>query len=73
MSLSGIIHHSHSFTRLKTYHHIYFSDIVSETDQRVDKPQIMTVPTIVTAHTFCATRDTRVSYGWWLPIQGKRG
>ena len=24
MSLSGIIHHSHSFTRLKTYHHIYF-------------------------------------------------
>ena len=24
MSLSGIIHHSHSFTRLKIYHHIYF-------------------------------------------------
>ena len=23
MSLSGIIHHSHSFTRLKIYHHIY--------------------------------------------------
>ena len=24
MSFSGIIHHSHSFTRLKIYHHIYF-------------------------------------------------
>ena len=24
VSLSGIIHHSHSFTRLKIYHHIYF-------------------------------------------------
>ena len=24
MSLSGIIHHSHLFTRLKIYHHIYF-------------------------------------------------
>ena len=28
-----------------------------------------TVPTFVTAHTFCASRDTRVSYGWWLLIQ----
>ena len=27
------------------------------------------VPTIVTAHTFCASRDTRVSYGWCLLIQ----
>ena len=24
MSLSGIMHHSHSFTRLEIYHHIYF-------------------------------------------------
>ena len=24
MSLSGIIHHSHSFTKLEIYHHIYF-------------------------------------------------
>ena len=24
VSLSGIIHHSHSFTRLEIYHHIYF-------------------------------------------------
>ena len=30
---------------------------------------LRTVPTIVTAHTFCASRDTRVSYGWCLPIQ----
>ena len=28
------------------------------------------VPTIVTAHRSCASRDTRVSYGWWLLIQG---
>ena len=30
---------------------------------------LRTVPTIVTAHTFCALRDTRVSYGWCLLIQ----
>ena len=30
MSLSGIIHvhHSHSFTRLKIYHHIYFINLI---------------------------------------------
>ena len=27
------------------------------------------MPTIVTAHTFCASRDTRVSYRSCLPIQ----
>ena len=32
--------------------------------------RLRTVPTIVTAHTFCASRDTRVSYGWCLLIQG---
>ena len=31
---------------------------------------LRTVPTIVTAHTLCASRDTRVSYGWCLLIQG---
>ena len=30
---------------------------------------LRTVPTIVTAHTFCASRDTWVSYGWCLLIQ----
>ena len=30
---------------------------------------LRTVPTIVTAHTFCVSRDTRVSYGWCLLIQ----
>ena len=30
---------------------------------------LRTVPTIVTAHTFCASRDTRVSYEWCLLIQ----
>ena len=35
-----------------------------------DSPETLrTVPTIVTAHTFCASRDTRVSYGWCLLIQ----
>ena len=29
---------------------------------------LRTVPTIVTAHTFCASRDTRVSYRWCLLI-----
>ena len=31
---------------------------------------LRTVPTFVTAHTFCASRDTRVSYGWCQLIQG---
>ena len=30
---------------------------------------LRTVPTFVSAHTFCASRDTRVSFGWCLPIQ----
>ena len=30
----------------------------------------VTVPTFVTAHTFCASRDTGISYGWCLLIQG---
>ena len=31
---------------------------------------LTTVPTFVTAHTFCASRDTPVFYGWCLLIQG---
>ena len=31
---------------------------------------LRTVPTFVTAHTFCASQDTRISYGWCLLIQG---
>ena len=31
---------------------------------------LRTVPTIVIAHTFYANRDTRISYGWCLLIQG---
>ena len=31
---------------------------------------LRTVPTFITAHTFCASQDTRVSYGWCLLIQG---
>ena len=31
---------------------------------------LRTVPTFVTAHTFCASRDTRVSFGLCLLIKG---
>ena len=31
---------------------------------------LSTVPTIVIAHTFCTSRDTRISSGWCLSIQG---
>ena len=31
---------------------------------------LRTVPIFVTVHTFCVSRDTRVSYGWCLLIQG---
>ena len=31
-----------------------------------DEPLLRTVPTFVTTHTFCASQDTRVSYGWCL-------
>ena len=31
---------------------------------------LRTVPTIVSAHTFCAPRDTRISYRWCLLTQG---
>ena len=31
---------------------------------------LRTVPTIVIAHTFCISRDTWISYGWCLLIQG---
>ena len=32
--------------------------------------KLRTVPTIVIAHTFCASRDTRISYRRCLLIQG---
>ena len=31
---------------------------------------LSSVPTIVTAHKFCASQDIRGSCGWYLPIQG---
>ena len=31
---------------------------------------LRTVPAFVIAHTFCASRDTQVSYGWCLLLQG---
>ena len=38
VSLSGIIHHSHSFTRLEIYHHIYFSQYLIPSPQSVFSP-----------------------------------
>ena len=35
----------------------------------ISLPDLRTVPTIVTAHTFCASLDARVSYRWCLLIQ----
>ena len=36
----------------------------------VFKRALRTVPTFITAHTFCVSRDIRVSNGWYLLIQG---
>ena len=30
---------------------------------------LRTVPTIVIAHTFCASRDARISYGWYIFVE----
>ena len=41
-------------------------------NEQIDKGParaLRTVPIIVTAHTFCASQDTRVFYGWCLLIQ----
>ena len=32
--------------------------------------QLRMVPTFVTAHTFCASQDSQIFYGWCLLIQG---
>ena len=39
-------------------------------NKRLILDQLRTVPTIVTAHTFCASPDTRISYRQCLLIQG---
>ena len=39
-------------------------------DETLFQSDLRMVPTFVTAHTFLASRDTRVSYGWYLLIQG---
>ena len=40
--------------------------ISSESELKQQKAILRTVPTFVTAHSFCASRDTRVSYRWCL-------
>ena len=39
------------------------ADSILEKKSHVKLLKLRTVPTIVTVHTFCASRDTRVSYG----------
>ena len=43
------------------YHYIQPVKYSSE-----DLFDVRTVPTFVTVHTFCTSRDTRVSFGWCL-------
>ena len=50
----------------KDIHHIKLD---SGMRLRLYRLNLRTVPTIVIAHTFCASRDTRISYGCLL-IQG---
>ena len=49
---------------LQWFDHIQYN---TKTDRQTDRPAdglyLRTVPTIVTVHTFCASQDTRVSYG----------
>ena len=46
-----------------------FRSNASNSINRQMRKGLRTVHTFVTAHTFCSSRDTRVSYGWWLLIQ----
>ena len=49
---------------------VRFSSLTgSEPDNNINQ-YLRTVPAIVIAHTFCASRDTRISHGWCLSIQG---
>ena len=49
----------------------HISDITAEAARRLYLlRQLRTVPTIVTAHTFCASPHTRISYRQCLLIQG---
>ena len=49
----------------------YFIYIVKQESTCMQWRELLrTVPTIVTVHTFCASGDTRVSYGWCLLLQG---
>ena len=45
--------------------HTYFFNLVNSVVL-----ELRTVPTILSAHMFCASQDTQVSYGWCLLIQG---
>jgi len=51
---------------------MYTSQSVSPTQYEKNNKQtvLRTVPTIVIAHTFCASPDTRISYRQCLLIQG---
>ena len=50
MSLSGIIHHSHSFTRLEIYHHIYFKDAIVSLSCRIQHNVVYVYMLTLKAH-----------------------
>ena len=45
-------------------------DVRGGLEMKYFKPPLRTVPTIVIAHTFCASPDTRISYRKCLLIHG---
>ena len=58
----GVLCHTYSVRVFPLYatHHIVITYLLRS------QANLRTVPTIVTAQTFCASQDTRVSYGWCL-------
>ena len=60
------------FNCFSAYMRLYFiilrqlPNLLEKKLNRHKKTLLRTVPTFVTTHTFCASRDTRVSYVWYL-------
>ena len=50
----------------QTFCHRAFSSVM---ELKNPSAMLRTVPTFATTHTFCASRDTRVSHGWWRDLK----
>ena len=55
---------------IKIYFHGLINVIAASQSGDFEQIHLRTVPNIVTAHTFCASPDTGISYRQCLPIQG---